>query len=397
MNGVTNLSLRSKSSSTSKGRAGRPVSTAIRHTHIDRRAHSTSTSGSNRVNGRHLYTIRDNSVSDELENGYLIESQRKIKAIDHARQTVIRDALKIQDDIRNTCGRRYVVYNDDVDRGRIAKTKTANVAKRGLTATLYALPSTKTGMLQAVADLPPKFFAASMMEGNIQKWKNRNSEVVNIDKLFSVEQRYLKVQQSIDDAYYNLKCQQDTKKAIDELKHLFVPLGAQVEAVNPSFNNISYRGIVSSHSINKSMRNFKMSSKMKIDMIKTSESRNKAVSFDMSDFKGSLNDEKKCLKLRNKIDKIYMKFAGTPNYNKMYQMSKVELENEDQNFQQRSRKPKYDYILSDFFLPSKDLESVPQNILTVPLINSHLATSKRKYLLRPGDNYSADTEEVFYI
>lgn len=339
------------------------------------------------------------SVDDDGTE-YLAKQARTAAAIDNARANVVAEAFKIQSTIRKVCGAKQVKNMRSKSIGKIRPKSSPRLFNPRTKVDTNTLPTDKVTILEEVAKLPPKFFATSMIEGNREKWKTRRNDIVNLDKLFSEEQRYLKVQQSIDNAFYNLKCQLDIKKHGEERSGEMAPIRLQAETPGQTRKSMSvekrdYPQLLpeSSNLMNAILDAcYKIPEVLKVE--DKQEDRGKTTLGDT--LHSSKMVEKLTQKLRSKIDKVYMKFAGTPSYDALYRMSKEELEKKDQTFLQELRKPKYDYELTDFFLPAEDLEAVPQNILTVPLIKTHLATNKRKYKRTLLEGSEADTEEVLF-
>lgn len=95
---------------------------------------------------------------------------------------------------------------------------------------------------------------------------------------------------------------------------------------------------------------------------------------------------------KEKIEDIYMKFSSTKKYEKLYQLDKTKIKNQNAEHFGNEKKVKK---LDDYFLNDKDFKKVKKNIITIPIYNNF--SSQKKTANKNLKEKPPPTEETTFL
>jgi hypothetical protein len=253
----------------------------------------------------------------------------------------------------------------------------------------------------AVAALGPRFFEDAMVDGLVAKAKGNRTNTGPTERLLSIEAKYKKVQQDINQVVADVmalkekpKLDKETQKRLkhartqqsDDRSKRIISVGGSYRPSSTSPLNMT--SPLAKLGFKKNF-NFAMSS-----IVGQSINSNEKPNLINDIVTRTKSEEKDQAKFRRKIDNLYMKFAKTEKYSQLYNFSKEKLKRENKNFQIESSKPRYLPEIDDYFIVSEELRYISPNILTTPIINTFLATNAKKYQPKKDENSSEDEELV---
>jgi len=277
-----------------------------------------------------------------------------------------------------------------IEKARTETVRTAEelIEKARQTANKLNELSVKPTPVTDATKLPLNFFLNAMMENLNEKWKKKKFTLANKEKMEMLKQKYEHVQNVINKVLFsNLK---------DRLEHN--PLIPRVKRLNTFGGEVPMRQSqlpIQRSQIEKSKR-FRSAS---VDGRSGSEANEVSIEVQKEEapehdnFQEYTNNflrkfiisSQATEEMRNKIDSIYMDFAKTEKYGRLYKKHKQELKKQNENFRIGISNMRKKDNLEDMFIDGSDMDQLASSILNNPLILSYIETN-------PGKFYSTNSK-----
>jgi hypothetical protein len=364
-----------------------------------------SRSVKSRSQSRKAMRYRPNEASlAKLKLEELVATQKlesRLSQLENHRKKIVLVAQGLQRTINNTLSLRPLANEKDSES---AKPRRQHHLKNGLSSQkqkeVNHIQQNKTLPVK-IAELGPKFFQEAMVEGLIEKSKGAKRTSAPMERLTSIEDKYKHVQRAINQIVADSLDRKESAALDKDRLERFKNVRAQVSDLRRR-RPLSVEKAVKEWRTEEIKRNssFKV---IPVDGNTESPTSAKQRSDIFSDKKlenfsylvgRAMSEEKDQEKLRQRIDKLYMKFAKTDKYSRLYSLSKDKLKRENKNFLIETSKPHYLPDIDDYFITGEDLRYITPSILTTPLINTYLNTNSKRFVPKKELSMSEDQNLV---
>lgn len=368
--------------------------TRIRFSRIDSKTLSQASRSIAASSVKH--TSRNRMLDDTSTEQLLIEeelSKRRVAVnvanFDKSRRQIISDAKQIHKTIHTTLLAKTPFLDKD---GKVLNFDTGKTFAELLSSNQIGNISKSfknKSLPMVIAGLGQTFFEDPMIDDLTAKAKGNKKTIAPSEKFLSIEAKYKKVQRDINQIVADAISQKDKAKLEKDTLERFKNVRRQA-------NDLRTNITLGFDSLNKVAARVRLKKSDSFAHLRDPKSHNRPPKPNVAGDKSSLDDtnniskivdrtkseEKDQLKLRRRIDRLYINFAKTGKYRQLYDFSKEKLKHADQNFLADSSKPLYFPELEDYFVTGENMRYISPSILMSPLIHTYLATNSKRFVRR---------------